>query len=333
VAFVAEFASSGYLVEVTDHWNEDSKSNLIVDVVLATTGRSSRLKEVLDSLLNQTFKVNCIYIIWNSLAEPFELEEFKKNPRVIIKVKHNVNGAASAYNYGIKNSIQGGSNFICLAADDDIWELEKIDKQMRKVSESNIVFTSATFTNEFHKFKRPKVLFPKYISPVDVFYTKKNVLTYSKHYLPISSAMFPVNAARHLFNENLVVREDIEWLQQLHLNGFEIVQMPEALINVGSDSDKASKRECQEDIKKFLEIIVSETTKHNFLLYTLPRSSVLAGDFRKLFELHNVIKTNTKLHLGGKLHLILQIIVCFAMNLLRKSQSTSIFFLTRFRSK
>ena len=318
---------------MTNQKARNSKASPIIDVVLATTGKSFRLADVLHSILNQTYQIDSIYIIWNSLAEPVELKVFESNPRVNIIVKAEVNGAASAYNYGIKNSIKGGSSYICLAADDDIWELEKIAKQIKCVKETNVVFTSATFMNEYHTFKRPKVIFPKSTAPIEVFYTKKSILSYSKHYLPISSVMFPTIAAKHLFNEKLVVREDIEWLQRLHLNGFQILQLSDALINVGSDSAKASKREFISDIKMFLEIIVSETAKRHFLLYTLPRSSVLAGDLKKLSELHEFLKTAMSLNLRNKMELFIQVLVCFCIHKLSESRLTSKMLTTRERSK
>jgi hypothetical protein len=145
--------------------------------------------------------------------------------------------------------------------------------------------------------------------------------------------MFPKSAAAHSFNERLVVREDIEWIQRLYSHGFKIIQLREALINVGSDYVKASKREFISDIEMFLEGITSQQTKRNFLLYTLPRSSVLAGDNTKLSELHNFIVRSLELNLRVFLQLCLQRIVCLCALSFRYVANKLIQMESRIRSK
>lgn len=309
------------------------KSRATIDVVLATTGKSSRLTEVVDAIIDQSYEIDKLFIIWNSAAQPDQLSKYERNPRVVVLVKPEVNGAASAYNLGIRESLVGGSDFKCLAADDDVWHHEKIAKQIECMTDSSIVFTSAIFVNEFQSFKRPKDIFPKNQNPSDIFFSKKSILKYSNYYLPISSVMFPKSAAEHSFNERLVVREDIEWIQRLYSHGFKIIQLREALINVGSDYVKASKREFISDIEMFLEGITSQQTKQNFLLYTLPRSSVLAGDNTKLSELHNFIMRSVELNLQVFLQLCLQRIVCFCALSFRYVANKLIQMKSRIRSK
>lgn len=262
--------------------------NASVSVVLATTGQTKSLEAVIHTILNQTYEVKNLCIVWNSLHEPNRLSYLLSENRVQIIRKSKVNGAAAAYNEGVTKSILYSPNFICLAADDDKWELEKIEKQIKFAKPHRIVFTSALFQNNLHRILRPKFIFPSDESPLKVFYTKKSIFRYSKYYLPISSVMFPFEASNLKFDENLKVREDISWLEDAYQKGFEIFQIPDVLIEIGSDYEKASKRESKDDVLLFLAKINDSKIKRNFMLYTLPRPSILVGDLDKLNEIQKM---------------------------------------------
>jgi hypothetical protein len=286
------------------------EKNASINVVLATTGQARSLETVIDTILNQTREIQNLYIVWNSLKDPNRLSYLLDEIRVQIILKGEVNGAAAAYNLGIRKAIQDAPNFICLAADDDKWHFEKIEKQVKFATPRRMVFTSAVFQNEYHRIVRPKSIFPNNQSPLKTFYTKKSVFRYAKHYLPISSIMFPIEASSLKFEESLKIREDIYWLDQAYQRGFEIYQIPDVLIEVGSDYIKASNRESRDDVIKFLALINDCGIKKKFMMYTLSRPSILVGDTKKLNEIHLLCHELIKVNVFDRIIMLKQHFVC-----------------------
>lgn len=109
----------------------------LVSVIMPTYKRSEKLTRAIKSVLNQTYtSIELLLINDNEPNDEFTKEllirvsEFEKDSRfrLIIQEKH-INGAV-ARNVGIKKA---KGEFIAFLDDDDWWEKEKIEQQVKKL--------------------------------------------------------------------------------------------------------------------------------------------------------------------------------------------------------
>lgn len=116
------------------------KNNKLVSVITPVYNAEEFLRETMDSVLNQTYK-NIEYLLIDDCStdsSPSIIKEYQeKDSRVkYIKLAQN-SGAAVARNTGIENA---AGRYIAFMDSDDVWYLDKIEKQLEFMSE-DIAFT------------------------------------------------------------------------------------------------------------------------------------------------------------------------------------------------
>ena len=107
----------------------NKESNVKVDIILPNYNSAKYLSETIDSIINQTFKNwKLIIIDDNSNIETHKiLENYTSYPNInIIRLKKNKK-AGFCRNLAIRNS---KSDYIAFIDSDDIWEKEKLSKQL-----------------------------------------------------------------------------------------------------------------------------------------------------------------------------------------------------------
>lgn len=106
----------------------------LVSVVIPTYKRSDLLRRAIDTVLNQTYnKIELLVVNDNEIGDQYSqelyniLSEYTDNRIKLVEQERHINGAA-ARNAGI---MAANGEYIAFQDDDDYWELEKIEIQVR----------------------------------------------------------------------------------------------------------------------------------------------------------------------------------------------------------
>lgn len=102
---------------------------ITVDVIIPTYNGLPHLKEAVDSVLNQTYKNFCLYVIDDGSTDRGATEKYikgLKDRRVKYYKKPN-GGQATARNFGIARS---SSPYLAFLDADDLWRKDKLEKQL-----------------------------------------------------------------------------------------------------------------------------------------------------------------------------------------------------------
>ena len=145
---------------MNNHLNQTS-----VDIVLPNYNSEPYVSETIDSVINQTFKNWKLTIVDDNsnIATQKVLKNYANHQNInIIWLKKNKK-ASFCRNLAIRNS---RSEYIAFVDSDDIWEKEKLSKQLDFMIKNKYHFTYTNylpfrFEKEQHNFKeiRPKKFF------------------------------------------------------------------------------------------------------------------------------------------------------------------------------
>lgn len=147
----------------------------LVSVIIPTYKRTDKLKNAIDSVLNQTYKNFEIVIVddndpnteYRKDTEKF-MQTYKSNEKVrYVKMKKNGGGAA-ARNFGIK---EAKGKYIAFLDDDDVFVPEKLEKQLKFMLDNKL---DACFSNETVLTTNDKLMYKKEYKD----FKKENALKY-----------------------------------------------------------------------------------------------------------------------------------------------------------
>ena len=140
-------------------------NQISVDIILPNYNSAPYLSETIDSIIHQTFKNWKLTIVnGNSNIETKKiLKKYENNPNInIIWLKKNKR-AGFCRNLGIRNS---KSEYIAFIDSDDVWEKEKLSKQLDFMIKNKYYFTYTNYLtfksdNKQNNFKKitPQKLF------------------------------------------------------------------------------------------------------------------------------------------------------------------------------
>jgi len=151
----------------------DNLSHLKVEIVLPNYNSEAYLEETIESIINQTFKNWKLTIVDgnSNLATQKILKKYIGNKYInIIKLKKNKK-AGFCRNFAMRNS---KSDYIAFIDSDDIWEKEKLSKQLDFMIKNKYHFTYTNYQpfksdKNFYKYDHPSTQnFPE-IKPAKYF--------------------------------------------------------------------------------------------------------------------------------------------------------------------
>lgn len=133
-----------------------------IDIIMPVYNCEDYIKEAINSIKEQTIDNWKIIIIEDcsedrSLIKIEEIIEDIKQKVILIKNKEHI-GVANSRNAGIEKS---KSKYIAFLDGDDIWDKEKLEKQIRFMKNSNYGFTYTKFSYLKGKRKNAVKIFPK----------------------------------------------------------------------------------------------------------------------------------------------------------------------------
>jgi len=205
-----------------------------VSVIIPTFNRFSLISRAIDSVLNQTIKPFEIIVVDDGSSD--NTSTFIKNNYKSVKlIKQNNLGVSKARNVGIKNS---SGDWIALLDSDDEWEKNKLEVQIKSLSEYD--YYSVCHTNEIWIRNGIRVNQKKRHQKYggDIFDKCLDICRISP-----SSIIFKKNIINEVgwFDEGLSICEDYDLWLRITAN-FKILFIDKPLvIKYGGHSDQLSK--------------------------------------------------------------------------------------------
>ena len=246
-----------------------------VSVVIPSIGRASLINAIA-SALNQTHPPEEVIVILNgSFDHKLVVKSLPSDTRLIIRKIEEV-GVSVARNVGIA---MARGEFIAFLDDDDEWNLDKTEIQLKKNTTSNadIISCRAQYTGRVNSVK-PRKLFKSEII-LERIYSSPLPLA-RKYAIPTPTVLVRAILARKFpFDESLSEREDLWFFHVLQQNGARINQIPDVLVNVNTRKlagDRAI--EVKDDLEWFSRLeSFKKNLGWNFLFGVGLRNRVVAG--------------------------------------------------------
>ena len=266
-----------------------------VSVIIPTFNRFNLISRAIDSVLSQTIKPFEIIVVDDGSSD--NTSTFIKNNYKSVKlIKQNNLGVSKARNVGIKNS---SGNWIALLDSDDEWEKNKLEVQIKSLSEYD--YYSVCHTNEIWIRNGIRVNQKKRHQKYggDIFDKCLDICRISP-----SSIMFKKNIIDEVgwFDEGLPICEDYDLWLRITAN-FKILFIDKPLvIKYGGHSDQLSKsvNGIEAYRIKSLENLLSNTKLiKDYKLLTIKMLITKLGIYKKgLLKRH---KTNELLKINHKI--------------------------------
>lgn len=198
-----------------------------VSVVITTYNRPDKLKEALQTALNQTFKDIEIIVVdgKNSKRNKKVTESFRdKRIKYIQVAPKKVNlpsyeGVQHSRNVGCKNS---NGKYIAMLDDDDLWEPEKIEKQLKAFINKSIglvICYSKMYLEKSH------IIYKNKLSPTYKDLLKSYNLSTTSSFLIRKDVLEEIN----YWNESLRGMHEYDIALKITKMGYQIVTIREPL--------------------------------------------------------------------------------------------------------
>ncbi len=234
-----------------------------ITVVIPTTGRESLFRAI-DSVLNQTLSVNEILVVCSGC----QIDEIKTidSEKIPIRILHSPRqGASTARNIGIREAT---SKYIALLDDDDYWLPTKIEEQMRYIKENLLQDRNVLIATRALLQTRGNLR----ISANKTYLAgsvHENIYKLSWKKVPVSlltpTLLFTKNLALEVpFNEDLELREDIDFLIRLQGKNMEIFQLSAALVVVSVNFRRSWERETVNHYLSWIKYLAQVSHKSAF---------------------------------------------------------------------
>ena len=107
-----------------------------VAAVIVTYNRKELLQQALDSIKNQTYKVNQIFVVNNNSNDGTKEYLDSLEDIVVIHMKENL-GGAGGFHYGVKAAAESANDFIWIMDDDAIASAEALSELMKASNKLN----------------------------------------------------------------------------------------------------------------------------------------------------------------------------------------------------
>jgi glycosyltransferase involved in cell wall biosynthesis len=275
----------------------------LISVIIPTYNRAHLIKRSIDSVLSQTYKNLELIIVDDGSTDNTKEVIDSINDERLVYIKQKNQGASAARNKGI--DIAKGK-YIAFNDSDDVWHLDKLEKEITKLKENN---ADVVFCKQFTFGNLRKIIIPKHF--------KEGFL--EKRMLPIGFLLQGVLGKaeifkHNLFNTELPISQDFEIMLRIHQN-YSIYCIDEPLFDyyIQKDSISIDNEKMAKDLEYILIRNKNLIKKHSLYLEILATQflahvSKIADKQRKkelvnlIFSITNSNKTKI-IYLCHKFHL------------------------------
>jgi len=182
-----------------------------ITVIIPTHNREKLLAKTLESVLNQTVKADEIIIIDDGSTDDTKALILQYDNDTIKYIYQKNNGVSSARNHGIHLA---SNEWLCFLDSDDIWELNKLEKQIQFHNENEHILFS--HTDELWMFNQKIINQKKHQLKPSGFCFEENI---PNTLIGASTVMIHKKVLKDVgyFDEQLIACEDYDlWLRILH---------------------------------------------------------------------------------------------------------------------
>lgn len=189
----------------------DNKFNNKISVVIPTYNRVEFICEAIDSVLNQTLKAHEIIIVDDGSNDNTEEIVIKKYNDHVKYIKKKNGGPSSSRNFGMKYAT---GDYIAFLDSDDIWYIDKLEKQMNLFHQNNNIYMTFTGTEQ-RNHNLNQIIGYLCINP-----SFRNNMLYNilKYCIIITSSVIIKKSITNTigyFNESLLIGEDWEYFSRI----------------------------------------------------------------------------------------------------------------------
>lgn len=234
----------------------------IVSVVVTTYNREKYLKETLSSILNQTFTNFELIVVDNYSNYNFYdvIDEFQ-DKRIKAYQNDNNGNIAINRNFGIAKAV---GQYIAFCDDDDVWESNKLEKQVNyaKSHDKVIIASNSTYINQVSEFDGEREYQP-YNSVYELYLSCR--ITYSSVLIK-NNELIKFNTQSFLCG----IEDYVLWLDLIH-NGYTIHILPNKLVKYRVFSTSYSKKDKLVPIRRIVALTYMQKKYKNvsFFYYYL----------------------------------------------------------------
>lgn len=197
----------------------------LVSVIIPVYNSEKIVGFTLDSVINQTYK-NLEIICINDCSKDNSLEVLneyvKKDKRIKVLTNEKNLGVAETRNNGLRLA---NGEYIAFVDSDDIWHLEKLEKQLKFMFENNykLTYTSVQFIDNNGILTGQKFIVPESVNFNQLL--KQNVIT-------LSSAVISKEILRdRIFHDDHLHEDFIMWLEILKYDTEKAYGIKEILVD------------------------------------------------------------------------------------------------------
>lgn len=203
-----------------------------ISIILPVRNSELYIKETINSILNQTYQDYELIIIDDcSTDKSLDIINDLKNDKFIIIKNENNLGAAPSRNKGI--DIAKG-RYIAFIDSDDIWENDKIEKQVKFMKENNYAFSFSSYNRITEKGKI--ITYVNVPSQVDYKDLLKNTIILTSTVI-LDTSKIDKNSMKM---PNMKISEDTAMFLNILRNGFVAHGLDETLIKYRVRKDSLS---------------------------------------------------------------------------------------------
>lgn len=196
----------------------------LVSIIIATYNRASLIVETINSILIQTYNNIELIVVDDGSTDCTEkiVESFHDN-RINYFKTENWGGPARPRNIGIENA---KGKYIAFCDDDDLWLPDKLEKQLKFLSEYNVVGigSNSELIGDTTLFRKRSVSTLKDVKTLGF----KDMI--NGHNVCLSSLVILNEKTKYSEDRNLLYVEDWDYQIQLTMTGKKIGLMPDILV-------------------------------------------------------------------------------------------------------
>ncbi|WP_282173956.1 glycosyltransferase family 2 protein [Cytobacillus firmus] len=123
----------------------DKKDSVLVSIITPTYNAENFILETIESVVNQTYP-NWELLIVDDCSQDSTIEKIKfaanKDRRIKLYILQENSGAAVARNRALR---EAKGKYVAFLDSDDLWEKEKLEKQLNFMLENNIAFSFSSY--------------------------------------------------------------------------------------------------------------------------------------------------------------------------------------------
>lgn len=264
--------------------NQKNHDAPLISIIIPTYNSERYLSETIESVINQTYSNWELFLVDDCSRDNTQslINSYLGDKRISLHIlKENSGGPAVPRNKGIELA---NGEYIAFLDSDDIWEENKLEIQIKYISEKTIIHSSANIINEKGDFTG-RIFNGFLINLLKSFLSKKTILIY-KNFVNINTVLISKDHLSKFRTENFFhgIEDWLLWFE-IASKEYKFIYLNQSLIKYRIHDNSISNRHNDYSFRKYivgLTVLFLEK-KINFIqLYTSFHFGLIRIVLRKL---------------------------------------------------